>query len=101
MFIIEASSITSCSSLSDADTYQFSITPAEKQDFVEEVNTELSVYFGMLYFLVEMFKGDDQFGEELSAYRILYHAASVLTLFSELGAASSGLPLQPGLIPER
>lgn len=34
---------------------------------MEEVNTELSVYFGMLYFLVEMFKGDDQFGEELSA----------------------------------
>lgn len=53
------------SSLSDADAYQYNITPAEKQEFVEEVNTELSVYLGMLYFLVEMFKGDEQFGEEL------------------------------------
>ncbi|KAH7105672.1 hypothetical protein BKA62DRAFT_690518 [Auriculariales sp. MPI-PUGE-AT-0066] len=53
------------SSLSDADTYQFNITPAEKQEFVEEVNTELSVYFSMLYLVLEVFKFEPEFGEEL------------------------------------
>lgn len=56
------------SSLSDSETYLFNITPAEKQEFVDEVNTELSVYFGMLYFLIEMFKGDEDFAEELSEH---------------------------------
>jgi hypothetical protein len=44
----------------------FNLSAGEKQDFVEEVCTELSVYLGMLYFLIEVFKGDDDFGEELS-----------------------------------
>jgi hypothetical protein len=54
------------SSLSDIDTRQFNLSAAEKQEFIEEVNTELSVYLGMLYFLIEVFKGDDDFGDELS-----------------------------------
>lgn len=33
---------------------------------MEEICTELSVYLGMLYFLIEIFKGDEEFGEELS-----------------------------------
>lgn len=44
----------------------FNLSAAEKQEFVEEICTELSVYLGMLYFLIEVFKGDDEFGEELS-----------------------------------
>ena len=42
------------------------ISHQEKLDFLEEVNTELSVLFGMLYHLLEVFKGDDEFSEELS-----------------------------------
>ena len=40
----------------------------EKADCIEEINTELSVYLGMLYHLVEILKGNDDFAEELSAY---------------------------------
>jgi len=42
------------------------MTPVEKQEFMEEICTELSVYLGMLYFLLEVFKPDHEFGEELS-----------------------------------
>ena len=35
---------------------------------MEEVTTELSVYLGMLYHMVEVFKGHDDFAEELSVY---------------------------------
>ena len=55
------------SSLSDADTSHFHISPQEKADFMEEVTTELSVYLGMLYHMVEVFKGHDDFADELSA----------------------------------
>ncbi|THH23162.1 hypothetical protein EUX98_g8013 [Antrodiella citrinella] len=54
-----------CSSLSDADAAHFNITPAEKSNFMEEVTTELSVYLGMLYHMVEVFKGHDDFADEL------------------------------------
>lgn len=33
---------------------------------MEEVTTELSVYLGMLYHMVEAFKGHDDFADELS-----------------------------------
>lgn len=33
---------------------------------MEEVYTELSVYLGMLYHMVEIFKGHDDFADELS-----------------------------------
>jgi hypothetical protein len=49
----------------------FNLSIAEKQEFVEEVCTELSVYLGMLYFLIEVFKADDEFGEELSRFFFL------------------------------
>lgn len=58
--------ITLCSSLSDADAYRFNISAQDKQDCIEEVNTELSVYFGILYFLIEVLKDSDDFAEELS-----------------------------------
>lgn len=35
---------------------------------MEEVTTELSVYLGMLYHMVEVFKGHDDFADELSTY---------------------------------
>ncbi|PIL37062.1 hypothetical protein GSI_00754 [Ganoderma sinense ZZ0214-1] len=51
--------------LSDADAAHFNISPQEKADFMEEVTTELSVYLGMLYHMVEVFKGHDDFADEL------------------------------------
>ncbi|KAI0939241.1 hypothetical protein AcV5_000711 [Taiwanofungus camphoratus] len=52
-------------SLSDADAAHFNISPMEKADFMEEVLTELSVYLAMLYHIVEVFKGHDDFADEL------------------------------------
>lgn len=58
--------IASPSSLSDADAAHLNITASQKSDFMEEVTTELSVYLGMLYHMVEIFKGHDDFADELS-----------------------------------
>ncbi|KAI0650345.1 N1221-domain-containing protein [Trametes meyenii] len=68
--IVEAIKIASSKhdllcTLSDADAAHFSISPQEKSDFLEEVTTELSVYLGMLYHMVEVFKGHDDFADEL------------------------------------
>ncbi len=38
----------------------------DKSDLIEEVLTEVSVYLGMLYHLIEVFKGHDDFADELS-----------------------------------
>lgn len=48
------------------DTRHLNLSAQDKADFLEEVNTELSVLFGMLYLLIEVYKGDEDFGEELS-----------------------------------
>lgn len=53
-------------SLSEADLAQLNISPNDRQDVVEEVLTEISVYFGMLYHLIEIFKGHEDFADELS-----------------------------------
>ena len=54
------------SGLGDMDTAHFDITPEDKADIMEEVTTELSVYLGMLYHMVEIFRGHDEFADELS-----------------------------------
>ncbi|KAF5363950.1 hypothetical protein D9756_000807 [Leucocoprinus leucothites] len=51
--------------LSDQDAIRFNIGLADKSDLLEEILTELSVYFGMLYHLIEVFKGHEDFAEEL------------------------------------
>ena len=51
---------------SDADAAHFHISVTEKADFIERVTTEISVYLGMLYHLIEVFKGHDEFADELS-----------------------------------
>ena len=58
--------ITLFSSLTDADAEHLNITASQKADFMEEVTTELSVYLGMMYHMVEIFKGHDDFADELS-----------------------------------
>jgi hypothetical protein len=60
--------LSCCSSLTDADAAHLRISASEKSDFIEEVTTEISVYLGMLYHLIEVFKGHDEFADELSAH---------------------------------
>jgi hypothetical protein len=54
------------SRLSDADAAHSYISAQDKADLIEEVTTEISVYLGMLYHLIEIFKGHDDFADELS-----------------------------------
>jgi hypothetical protein len=54
------------SGLSDQDAMRFNISHADKSDLLEEILTELSVYYGTLYHLIEVFKGHEDFAEELS-----------------------------------
>ncbi|KZT12541.1 N1221-domain-containing protein [Laetiporus sulphureus 93-53] len=68
--IVEAIKIASAKhdllcSLSEAEAKRFNISEQEKMDFMEEVTTELSVYLGMLYHMVEVFKSHDDFADEL------------------------------------
>ncbi|KAF9055024.1 N1221-domain-containing protein [Hymenopellis radicata] len=68
--IVEAYKIASSKhdilcSLSDADVAHLSISLEDKSNVLEEVLTELSVYIGMLYHLIEIFKGHEDFAEEL------------------------------------
>jgi hypothetical protein len=56
------------SNLTDQDATHLRITPQDKNDLTEEVLTEASVYFGMLYHLIEVFKGHADFADELSKY---------------------------------
>ncbi len=56
------------SNLTDQDATHLRITPQDKNDLTEEVLTEVSVYFGMLYHLIEVFKVYADFADELSKY---------------------------------
>ncbi|KZV65815.1 hypothetical protein PENSPDRAFT_668143 [Peniophora sp. CONT] len=68
--IVEAFKIASAkhdflSLLSDADLAHIHLTQDERAEVLEEITTEISVYLGMLYHLIEVFKGYDDFAEEL------------------------------------
>jgi hypothetical protein len=58
---------------------RFNISHADKFDLLEEILTELSVYYGTLYHLVEVFKGHEDFAEELSRSNEWAHPPSSLT----------------------
>jgi len=60
------------SNLSDQDVIHLHITLQEKADLMEEVLTEVSVYLGMLYHLIEAFKGHDDFADELSTFNVFH-----------------------------
>jgi hypothetical protein len=44
---------------------------------MEEITTEISVYLAMLYHLIEVFKGHDDFADELSMFLLLDNNSSV------------------------
>ena len=58
-------------SLSDAEAFRIHISPADKQELIEEVNTELSIYLGILYLLVEVLKDSEDFADDLSERSVL------------------------------
>ena len=64
----ERISYTLRSSLSEQDATHFQISAQDRADILEEVTTELSVYLGMLYHVIEVFKGHDDFADELSKH---------------------------------
>lgn len=39
----------------------------ERQDYLDEINGELALHLAILYFMVEVYRGDDEWAEELSA----------------------------------
>ncbi|KNZ80042.1 Protein FAM40A [Termitomyces sp. J132] len=68
--IVEAMKIASSKhdmlcGLSDLDASHFNISAQEKSDLTDEVVTEIYIYLGMLYHLIEIFKGHDDFADEL------------------------------------
>lgn len=72
---------TGVSGLSDQDAMRFNISQADKSDLLEEILTELSVYYGALYHLIEVFKGHEDFAEELSRLDQCTLLSSSLTRF--------------------
>ncbi|KII95814.1 hypothetical protein PLICRDRAFT_98306 [Plicaturopsis crispa FD-325 SS-3] len=52
-------------SLSDKEAKHLALSQEDKAYIIEEVTTEISVYLGMLYHLIEVFKGHDDFADEL------------------------------------
>ena len=54
--------------MSDAEAAHFRISPDEKNVYMEEITTEISVYLAMLYHIIEVSKGYDDFADELSGF---------------------------------
>jgi hypothetical protein len=86
-------SYTLRSSLSEQDAVHFQISAQDRADILEEVTTELSVYLGMLYHVIEVFKGHEDFADELSEHqsqhlRWYFHTPPS----SEFGPATARLP---------
>lgn len=40
---------------------------AERQELLDEVNGELALLLAVMYFMVEVFRGEEEWGQELSA----------------------------------
>ena len=53
-------------------------TMHERQEYLDEINLELGIYVGILYFMVEIFRGDDDWAEELSAFHYFAHCTTLI-----------------------
>jgi hypothetical protein len=51
---------------SDLEASKINISAYDKAELIDEVCTEISIYLGLLYHVIEAVKGDDEFAEELS-----------------------------------
>ena len=61
------------SMLTDAELAHIHLTQEDRAEVLEEITTEISVYLGMLYHIVETFIGHDDFAEELSESSCTLH----------------------------
>jgi hypothetical protein len=68
---------------------------------MEEITTEISVYLAMLYHLIEVFKGHDDFADELSKPRSPSSGDRSQMSHSEHGSSATSLLLQRGVWPSR
>lgn len=55
-----------CRSITEADLQRLNVHPSSRQQWIDEVQAEISMCLGMLYPIVEVFRNDDEFAEELS-----------------------------------
>jgi hypothetical protein len=60
------------SSLQDGDMIPHagglaSLSAADRQEYLDEINGEVALHLSILYFFAEIFRGDEKWGEELSA----------------------------------
>lgn len=70
------------SNLTEFDVRRLNISEAERQESLMDLEWEISCYCNMLYFMVQIFKGDDEFGDELSAFRregVRFHPLTLVT----------------------
>ena len=68
---------------------------------MEEITTEISVYLAMLYHLIEVFKGHDDFADELSKPQSSRNSEPSRMSHSEHGSSATSLLLQRGVWPSR
>ncbi|KZP00033.1 hypothetical protein CALVIDRAFT_510034 [Calocera viscosa TUFC12733] len=96
--LIASSKHDMLSNLSEQDLRGLGVSPNDKQDLIEEVNTEISVYLNLMYHLVEVFKGDRDFGDELMSLE----TPLPVTLFNLVAAlkekSAKGYPVKKLLI---
>ena len=89
------------SNISDQQAAHLHVTVQERADLIEEVLTEVSVYLGMLYHLIEVFKGHDDFADELSQWYLSVPVsnlgAELRSTPSELGPSVTRLSFQRGI----
>ena len=52
--------------LGEEDMARINLTQDERASILEFITTEISVYLGMIYHIVEVFKGHGDFADELS-----------------------------------
>jgi len=64
---------------------------------MEEITTEISVYLAMLYHLIEVFKGHDDFADELSESPIPVIEEHTRTFHSEYGSPTPRVLFQRGV----
>lgn len=72
--------------------------PEELQRAMEDTNSEIGVYLGIIYFVIEVFRHDEMFGDELSeskAFLLLQEFIKPLHC-SGYGSAVTGIPVESG-----
>lgn len=54
------------SNYGQTQSYFPSLTPQERQEYLEEINGELAVHLSVLYFMLEILRGDPTWADDLS-----------------------------------